>query len=230
MERTDEQDSDCLRLQEELGKCLFFTFRLTVFLERAVRFCSCMYSNQSARQQNSTRFVLSGCIRAANTLNKYISPVLGCYFYPWFFSSLCFLNERHRWVKDERHLWRMLHLNFPFISDAGRFFRIAFFLLIVILWNFSRTVCSVWDSHCFWGTYRTASLCRRVLIVLSDAASKGWCVYVEWHSATQTVQAHQHSALPFRSLLMISEGNFLCLRHFHRTRKGTPQEIPLFSY
>jgi len=26
MERTDEEDSDCLWLQAELGECLFFTF------------------------------------------------------------------------------------------------------------------------------------------------------------------------------------------------------------
>lgn len=38
MERTDEKDSDCLRLQAELGERLFITFNGTIFLERAVKF------------------------------------------------------------------------------------------------------------------------------------------------------------------------------------------------
>lgn len=39
MEHTDEKDSDCLWLQAELEERLFFTFNLTIFLERAVNFC-----------------------------------------------------------------------------------------------------------------------------------------------------------------------------------------------
>lgn len=65
--------------------------------------------------------------------------------------------------------------------------------------------------------------------MLNYATSQGWCVQVEWHGAIRAVQAHQHSALPFGSLLMIAEGDVLWPRHFQRSREGTPQEIPLFS-
>lgn len=110
--------------------------------------------------------------------------------------------------------------------QMGSFSRIASLLPIQILGNFPSTVSSIWHSHRFWETFHPASLYRRSFNMLNCAVNKGSCV----QGATRAVQAHQHSGLSFASLHMISEDNFLWLRHFHKSREGAPQEIPLFIY
>lgn len=152
-------------------------------------------------------------------------------FFPFAFCRWCWCC--HGWARWARKgvsrgssVWTS---NAPAIL-MGSSSRIVSFLPNQILGNFPSRVSSVWHSHCFWGIFHRVSLYKRSFNVLNCAVSKGWCVQGVWNSATGAGQAHQHSGLPSESLLMISEDNFQWLKHFHKSREGTPLEIPLFIY
>lgn len=157
-----------------------------------------------------------------------------CYFWPKFLPFLCFLlvvlvalwlskmgKER---CQQRSSVWTS---SAPAIQMES-FSRIASSLPIQILGNFPSFF--YLTQPLFWRDFSHSISLQKSFNTLNCAVNKDWCVQGVWNGATWAVQAHQHSGLPFESLLMISEDNFLWLRHFHGSREGTTQEILLFTY
>lgn len=85
MEHTDEKDSDCLWLQAELEERLFFTFNLTIFLERAVNFCklhscSCLQPGTCSGVQDFIPSWSTSVCAQEGKKNLAVESVLWCVF------------------------------------------------------------------------------------------------------------------------------------------------------